>query len=301
MAQPKLPNRILLRLLLLYPAMLAAYMLSIIFIEQPGVEMSPEEASRAAGALFIVSLVYALVLSYIILRSPWRGWKLIDAVFFIQFGAETFMAQLETLYYNRALQMGMDAFWDIVIAGLIRALIFAPLAVLILGKFRNGEPQQARPSLTRPGWIGRIFAVALIYVLIYYMFGYFVAWQWEETRLYYTGSTAIKPFFTHFRDQFLVEDPLSLPFQLLRGLFWAFLTQLITRTARADRLEAALLAGVTFFVFLALPLGMFPNPYLPPIVARSHFIEISTSMLLFGGIAGWLLPPETESTPGGIV
>jgi hypothetical protein len=46
---------------------------------------------------------------------------------------------------------------------------------------------------------------------------------------------------------------------------------------------------LTFAVLLSLPLGLFPNPYMPPMVARSHFLEVSSSMLLFGGIAGWVM------------
>jgi hypothetical protein len=121
------------------------------------------------------------------------------------------------------------------------------------------------------------------------MFGYFVAWQWEETRLYYTGATTIKPFFNHFRDLFLKEDPLIVPFQLLRGALWAGLATLIVRAIEAERWEASLAVASTFAVLLALPLGLFPNPYMPPAVARSHFIETGSSMLLYGGIAGWAL------------
>jgi hypothetical protein len=281
---------LLLRLGLAFIAMLAAYILSLQVFGETNITMTPEEASQAGLALIFVSLINTLVLSFIILRSPWYGLKLIDAVFLVQFGVETFMAQIETLYFNSAVQMGTAEFVGIVAAGALRALIFAPLAVIIFGKLKKPEQTDEEMTVTLPSeWVKRVVAIALVYIVIYFLFGYFVAWQWEETRLYYSGTTAIKPLFVHFRDLFLTEDPLIVPFQFLRGTLWALLAIIIIRAMRAKRWETALAVALAFAVLLSLPLGLFPNPYMPPPVARAHFIEVSTSMLLFGGIAGWVL------------
>jgi hypothetical protein len=281
---------LLVRLGLAFIAMLVVYMLSLQVVGQTDITLSPEEARQAGIALIFVSLLYSLILSFIILRSPWYGLKLIGAVFLVQFGVETFMAQIETLYFNRAVQMSTAVFISIVAAGALRALIFAPLAVLIFGKLKKSAQPEEEPVFAVSSDFGKRFlAVTLIYVLIYFLFGYFVAWQWEETRLYYSGSTAIKPFFVHFRDLFLTEDPFILPFQLLRGALWTLLALLIIRMMIAKRWEKSLAVAFTFAVLFSLPLGLFPNPIMPPPVARSHFIEISTSMLLFGAIAGWVL------------
>jgi hypothetical protein len=80
-----------------------------------------------------------------------------------------------------------------------------------------------------------------------------------------------------------------IPFQLLRGALWTYLGMAIVRMMKAKRWEASLAVALTFAVLLSLPLGLFPNPYMPPLVARSHFFEVSSSMLLFGGIAGWVM------------
>jgi hypothetical protein len=128
----------------------------------------------------------------------------------------------------------------------------------------------------------------VFYVVVYFMFGYFVAWQWAETRVFYTGTTAIKPFLAHFWDLFRTE-PIILPFQLLRGALWTALALLIVALMKAKQREGSLAVALTFASLLSLPLGLFANPYMPPLVARSHFLEISSSMLLFGGIAGWVM------------
>ena len=230
------------------------------------------------------------MLSFLVLRSRWHGLKLVGAVILVQFGVETFMAQIETLYFNSAVQMGTAEFVGIVAAGALRALIFAPLAVFIFGKMKKAvQPEEKRTAAVPSEWGKRFAALAVFYVVVYFMFGYFVAWQWEETRLYYSGTRVIKPFFTHFWDLFFTKDPIIVPFQVLRGALWTLLAITIVRMMKANRWEASLTVALTFAVLLSLPLGLFPNPYMPPMVARSHFFEISSSMLLFGGIAGWVM------------
>jgi hypothetical protein len=186
--------------------------------------------------------------------------------------------------------MGTAEFVGIVAAGALRALIFAPLAVLTFGKMKKSvQPEEKRTTAAASEWGKRFAALAVFYVVVYFTFGYFVAWQWAETRLYYSGTTAIKPFFTHFRDLFFKEDPFILPFQLLRGALWTSLAMAIVRLTHAKRWESSLAVALTFAVLLSLPLGLFPNPYMPPMVARSHFFETLSSMLVFGGIAGWVM------------
>jgi len=290
MSKVKQTSLLLLRLVLAFFAMLIAYTLSTVIVEPPDIIMTPEEASQAGRALIFVSLFSALVLSFPILRSRWYGLKLIGAVFLVQFGVETFMAQIETLYFNSAVQMGTDVLVAIVAAGALRALIFAPLAVFIFGKMKKPVQSEEKRARAVPSeWGKRFAALTVFYVVVYFMFGYFVAWQWEETRLYYSGTTAIKPLFIHFRDLFLTEDPIIIPFQLLRGALWTSLAIIIVRMMKAERWEASLAVALTFAVLLSMPLLLFPNPYMPTIVARSHFFEVSSSMLLFGGVAGWVL------------
>jgi hypothetical protein len=290
--QVRQTSLLLLRLGLAFVVMSIAYMLSTRVIGQANTILTPEEVSQAGRAFVLVSLIDALVLSFLILRSPWHGLKLIGTVILVHFGAETFMAQIETLYYNSAVQMESAEFAGIVAAGALRALIFAPLAAIIFAKIKKPVHPAERVAVVPSGWGKRFAALAVFYVVVYFLFGYLVAWQWEETRLYYSGTTAIKPFFTHFGDLFLTEDPIIIPFQLLRGALWTGLGTVIVRMMNAKRWEASLAVALTFAVLLALPLGLFPNPYMPPMVARSHFLEISSSMLLFGGITGWIMSSD---------
>jgi len=288
MSKIKKTTILLLRLMLASIAMFIAYMLSTLVIGETNTTMTVEEASRAGQVLFIVSCINALVLSYPILSSPRHGLKLIVAVILIQFGVETFMSQIETLYFNRTLQLATTVFIRIVGAGAIRAVVFAPLAVFIFGKLRKSVlPESKWSSTPLLAWSLRLMALAVLYVIFYFLFGYFVAWQWEETRLFYSGTTAIQPFLDHFRGLFSIQ-PNILPFQLLRGALWSMLAIAISSMMKAKRWEASLAVALIFAGLLSSGIGLFPNPYMPDIVRQSHFFELLSSMLLFGGIAGWV-------------
>lgn len=282
---------VLFRFFLAFVAMLIAYVVSAMIVGDLGIELSDAQQAEAGRALLIVALLCSLILSFLVLRTRYWGFKLVATLFLIQFGVETFMTQIETLYFNSALQLDGRQLLGIVETGALRALIFAPLAALIFGKLR--EPAIltiADSSRHHEGGLGgRVTAVALLYVLVYFLFGYFVAWQWEELRVFYTGSAAIKSFFVHFRDLFFAEDPFMLPFQVFRGLLWAGLTLLIVNIIETKRWVASAAAALVFSVLMTVPMALFPNPYMPPMVIQAHSVEVGSSMLLFGALAGWML------------
>src|SRR5258708_30198478 len=56
----------------------------------------PEQAGAAALALVAVSFITASILTYVILRSRWAGWRLAVAVFVVFYGVQTFMSQIES-------------------------------------------------------------------------------------------------------------------------------------------------------------------------------------------------------------
>ena len=300
MSRLKQVSLLLLRLLLTFLAVLLSYSLSTLVMGTAVISMTPEEEAQAAQGLIRVALAYTVVFSFLALRARWYGIKLIGGFFFVIFGVETFMAQIETLYFNSAVQMEMDVFTGIVAAGAVRAVLCSVLVVLIFAKLRKPPNLAVKREPALPSsWQLRFVALSVLYVLVYFLFGYFVAWQWEETRLYYSGASAMKPLMKHFWDLLIGDDPIILPFQLLRGAVWTVLAILIVRMIEAKRWETALAVALTFAVLLSVPLGSFPNPYMPPAVAQSHFYEVFSSMLLFGGVAGWFMfsASNDEVTP----
>lgn len=277
-----------LKLFLVFIAMLVAFIVSALVI-RTGIETPPNEATQAGIAVLVVSLINSLVLAYLILRSHWNGIKLFAAIVLVHFGVETFMTQIETLYFNNAIKMPMNVLANVVLLGLVRALVFAVLAVLILGKWRGtaavGNSEELFASSQE--WLKPLAFLALAYAVIYFIFGYFVAWQWAEARQYYTGSTAIQPFFTHLTNTF-VSDPILPVFQILRGTMWAGLAFVIVWMMK-NRATWEICLGVALAFAVILTSGViFPNAFMPAMVRQAHFFELASSMLTFGMLAGWV-------------
>lgn len=262
------------KLFIAFVVMLLAFVVSGGVIDT-GIALPPEEASQSVPALLIVSLIDSLVLGFLIIRSRWYGLKLIAAVAVVHFGVQTFMSQIETLFFIGALKIPLDILLKIIASGLLRALIFAPVAVIFIGKLKGNEIPEDRPRLVFPAseWIKRFVILAVLYVIVYFAFGYFVAFQWVEARNYYAGT---------------FSNDLSLPlFQILRGLMWAALALPIVKMLKGRTLETCLGVALPFAVLLASGV-IFPNPFMPPMVRQAHFFELTSSMLTYGAIAGWV-------------
>ena len=52
--------------------------------------------------------------------------------------------------------------------------------------------------------------------------------------------------------------------------------------------------ALSFAILLSSEL-IFPNPYMPPPVREAHFLELSSSMLVYGIIAGWVWTRPVDS------
>lgn len=250
---------------------------------------SPEGTSQRALILFGVCLVNSLVLAYPILRSRWHGLKLIAVVFLVYFGTETFMLQIETLFFGSAFTISSAEMSGIILSGTLRALIFSPLAVLILGKLKSGD-YQGKPNkrLVMPwrGWAWRLVLLPVIYLCLYFLFGYYVAWQSPGVRQFYAGSTALVPFFQHMAGV-VQSNPWIFPFQMFRGLLWIGLALPVVRMMRGRRWETALAVGLALGLLLTTQLWL-PNPYMPAPVRQAHFLETSTSTFVYGVCIGWM-------------
>src|SRR6266545_4331001 len=158
-------------------------------LPSPSKQPTPVEAATTLVALLAVSLLNTLVLGYIILRSRWAGWKLILAIFFVFYGVMTVMPQIETTFFITTLPPGMLP--RLFLSGAIIAALFSSLAVLILGK-RKSNPEESdkhlRLDMSAGQWVGKLSLIVIVYVVIYFTFGYFIAWKNPAVRAYYDGS-----------------------------------------------------------------------------------------------------------------
>ena len=243
--------------------------------EQP----SSEEAGATLAALFVVSLINAAVWSYVILRSRWTGWKLILAIFLVFYGVSTFMPQIETAYFITRLPPGMLP--RLFLAGLILAAVFAPAAVWILGKAQADlNALQRDSSLQMPGrtWISKLGLITLAYLIVYFTFGYFIAWKNATVRAYYGGNDP-GSFITHVAS-LLRTEPLLFLLQVGRALLWAAIAVPVIKMMKGDWWESGLAVALVFAVMTSQLL--LPNPLMPDEVRMVHLLETATSNFLFG-------------------
>lgn len=238
-------------------------------------QTTPAEAGATLFALLLVSLINAAVWTYVIRGSSWTGWKLIVTVFLLFYGVSTVMPQIETAYFISRLPPGMLP--RLFVAGLIMAAVFAPLAVLILGKAKSSINQSSPLKLT----IGKVALIVVAYVVIYFTFGYFIAWRNPAVRTYYGGSDPAG-FLAHITS--LVHDePLLFLLQAVRALMWTAIAVPVIKLTKGKWWEAGLAVALLFAVMTSQLL--LPNPLMPTEVRMVHLLETATSNFLFG----WLV------------
>ena len=243
----------------------------------------PAQADATLAALLAVSFLNTAVLAYVILRSRWAGWKLILVIFFVLYGVVTVMPQIETAFFVTRLPPAMLP--RLFLAGAIIAALFSPLAVLILGKRRSDRmSDESRPRLQMPAgeWVGKLVLIAFAYVIIYFTFGYFIAWKSAAVRDYYGGSD---PGSLFAQMSTVVRDtPWLLPLQVVRAILWAAIAVPVIRIMKGPWWEAGVAVALLFSVVMCAPL-LLPNPLMPREVRLVHLIETASSNFLFG----WLV------------
>ena len=160
------------------------------------------------------------------------------------------------------------------------AIIYSPLLVWISGRFKRlTGTQHSDIELTSGGYIWRTaILISIVYPMLYFLAGYFIAWQSEAVRLYYTGSTELKSFIIMLIEN--IKDGLYF-FQILRGALWVLFALPVLMMLRVNFLWKGILLGL-LFAFLMNAQHLLPNPYFPREVAQVHFLETASSNFVWG-------------------
>ena len=246
-----------------------------------------EGGAAAALPLLAVCLLETMVLTYLILRSRWGGWRLVVAVFFIFYGVTTFMPQIESAVFLTRLPSGMLP--RLFLMGALIAAPFSVLAVLILGK-RKVEAidaeRDSRLGLPPGEWAWKLPLIAIAYLILYFSFGYFIAWRQPAVQEYYGGTDPGS--FLAQMGTVLRNTPWLIPFQIARAMCWVALALPVIQMLKGQRTETAVAIGLLFAVVMNAQL-LLPNPYMPEPVRMAHLVETASSNLIFGLFIGWLL------------
>ncbi|MDX1640219.1 MAG: hypothetical protein R3220_00885 [Balneolaceae bacterium] len=262
----------------------------------------PENAVSEPGLVSETSglLIYAgshvAIIVLLILTSRWRGIELSAALSFSYYGAVTVLTQIETWYFLSSLTVSEELLFQLFLMGMPVAFLFIPLAVWIVGDTRmisNGG-KKFMQSIPAKQWMLKLAVIAIVYVMLYWLAGYFIAWQNPELRAFYGSPGKITHFFEHTMNT-LQNDPWLFPFQVLRALLWTACVLPIIRGSGVNVWWTALLVGL----FLSVPQNIghiLANPLIPDASVRmSHMIETASSTFLFGVIIVWLLHRKHDS------
>jgi hypothetical protein len=253
----------------------------------PANQQVPPMPEGFLRSFLIFTLCAGGTLSYLILRSRWHGWMLAGAIFVSMYGISTVASQLDSIaFLSNKLPPGMIR--AIFVQGAIAAALFAPLAVLALGKWRAASvrtPMSPAVPLKLASILLRLAILVAAFVFLYMFFGYYVAWQNPELRRFYGGPEPTT--FWAALGHTWASSGWIYALAAFRGLLYIACLYPLVRMLRTSRRESALAAAL--FSACWTTLLLLPNPLMPVSVARSHFWETLGFSLVFGALAGWLL------------
>lgn len=246
--------------------------------------------------LFVSSLIQVIVVTYLVLEARWSGWKISGALFLVFLN--TFVqAAIEYAVYLRG-RWPINLGTQMPITGVVIGVLFAPFAVWVLGRFHRAAPEASveRERWSAGEWAGKLAAVAVVFLAIYYLCGYYIAWQNPAVRQYYAGTTELKSFVGQIASIWS-STPWMFPYQAGRGLFWLGMTLPAVWMLRGGRARAALGAALMYAVLGGSALLILPNPLMPPPIAHTHLIETTVSGLIFGAFVGWTMSRREAAAP----
>lgn len=235
-------------------------------------------------ALFLVCLLNSVIVVWYVKRTQFSGKELFLRVFIIIFGVMFFMTQIETVYFNGAIKMPWQIIFSTVASGFVVGLASSFYAVKIKRKIVS-ESQKAllKTKFSFGDFIMKTSILSVVYMIFYFLFGYFVAWQFPVLREYYSGSTNMLSFGNHMLNQ-LNQDPSLIVFQIFRGALWALIGYIVlVGLSTKEKIEKYIIVGLILSVGLSTPLFV-PNEYMPSGVRFGHFFELLIENFLFGVI-----------------
>lgn len=301
------PRRSLVGWVLRFGLLYVLFLLTFILGSAPLARVIPSDRPSEPGlmgsgsGLLVIALVNVALIAALILTSRWRGWKLAIGLALAYYGAVTFLTQIETWYFLSSISVEPRVLPYLFAMGVPPAFVLVPLAVPILGRWGPAErsPAPLAAGMSAASWGWRLGLIAVVYLVLYWTAGYFIAWQNPELRAFYGEPGATAPFLAHTLAT-LREDPWLFPFQLLRGLLWALCALPVIYGSRLNAGWTALLVALLF----GLPQNLaqiIANPLMPQASVRlSHMVETVLSNFLFGLIVVALLyhlrgQPDLES------
>ncbi len=247
--------------------------------------------------VLLVMITDFIAILFLLKRLKLRGTRLFLSALLIIWGLQTFMTQTETWYFRKAMPaLSNQELINFFIRPLFSMLVFIPIAMQVFGKWKNDqEPVHFNLKPYRK----RIAVLSVLYVIIYFGFGYFIAWQFEAVRMFYSGTPEKLSFLEQLKIT-IHNTPSILIFQLLRGALWVIIGLPLLLNLMGGRTEKILACVLFYSIFPSIPL-ILENPFMPEGVRIAHFLEVSLSNGLYGFLIGLIFVPDPVKKNGVVV
>jgi len=260
------------------------------------------EAAKNSTGFLATPLVFlfnafanALILVWAARRSSFKGLAMVGQLFVLSFGAQVFMTQVETGYFISAFPLLTNNFqiYNLVLRGLMTSLILSLVVTMIVGGFSK-QPRPQKTFITSTGNSVKHGAwLPVVYIALYMLFGYFVAWQIKELRLFYGGPAQLNGFFEQWGLSLMAKPELP-AFQYFRGVLWMLCLVPLFMGFSGKRIELVVLSMLALAILPTAQLA-FANPLMPAAVSLGHFWEVSISTGIFGALCAWFVPQVTQT------
>ena len=254
---------------------------------------APESGFMSQGAAMLFNgAVNATILLWAARRSSRKGFALFGQLFALSFGVQILQTQIETGYFISAFPLlhGNFELYRLILRGAITSALFVLLLVWMTGGFsRNARPSTnftvtADKAVKASLWLGAV------YFVLYLLFGYYIAWQSQELRIFYGGPGELNS----FSDQVLttlMSKPEMPFFQYARGILWVLCLIPLFKDFTGRRVELVALSALALALLPTAQLA-FANPLMPAEISLYHFWETSISTGIFGALCAWFVPTK---------
>ncbi len=258
-------------------------------------EMSADSDSSGGLILLLICALNTFVVLYFIYNSQCKGWKMAGTIFLIIFGLQYFMSQIETLWFNDSLNFPVKGILAIVSGGAIMNLLFSVTATWFTGNFSQVKESAGEKTKVELVPMIKYFLLLSIIVwpVIYFLAGYFIAWQFADVRLLYSGTAEMDSFLSMMKVN--VASGLYF-FQILRGVLWILIALPAVAVIRGSLIRKGVIIGLLFAVLSSSQL-LLPNPFMSDMVRMGHLVETAPSNFIWGFIIAWCFGKLISSEP----
>ena len=241
-----------------------------------------EDASKTLLLLFLMILLEIGVLHWAHRQLSGSKMQRFLVIFTLLFGVKFVMSQIEAWAFQSAVGMSSEELLQMVVGGFLFALLVSALLVFT----QRRKVQAASGSSLIQLSVGKVLLlVVVVYPLLYWLAGYFIAWQFQAIRHYYTGAASNEGMVAGFLGFF--KDGLYF-LQVGRAFLWFLLAWPFLKHFRGSKLQGALMLGALFSVLHCAQL-LLPNPYMPADIRYPHLLETASSTFIWGYVVAWVL------------